>query len=70
MVVLLKTARSLHAVLMPVFEEPALIDRYLRFLENDEDTIEVRLCKYENGAWNVSPDCGKQNWPKTGILYP
>lgn len=69
-VVFVRTSRSLHAVLCPVFEQADAIVRFLQFLENTNEHIEAFPCEFRGDKWAVSKKSLTLNWTKTGILYP
>ncbi len=60
----------MHAVLVPIFDNAEMVKTYLNFLSNQNDYIDVSLCKYENDHWNIDKKVIRLHWPKDGVLYP
>lgn len=69
-VVFVKTSNLLHAVLIPVLEHLDAALKYMNFLKNDNENIEVSRCRLEQGQWNIDKQVYNLTWPKKGILYP
>lgn len=70
LVVFISISGALHAVLIPIFDDPESIAYYLDFMKNDHETLRVQYCIFEEGKWNVDPNAINLSWPKTGTLYP
>lgn len=70
LIVFIRTSRSLHAVLVPVFEQPDTVATFLGFLQGENNLVEGALGCFEEGHWEISKEMGKLIWPKTGVLYP
>jgi hypothetical protein len=70
LIVYIGTSNILHAVMMPIFDNPEAVERFMSFLRNDNEDIEVNLCHFDKDHWEINKDTTKLVWPKTGILYP
>ena len=70
MIVFIKTSQSMHAVLMPVFDNPEMVETYLSFLQNENEQLYVSWCQYKEGHWSIDKNIDRFIWPKKGILYP
>jgi hypothetical protein len=68
-IVFVKTAQTVNAVLLPYFDQPASVARFLDFLKNDNEEIDVALMHFEQGHFELTR-ATKIIWPKSGILYP
>jgi hypothetical protein len=68
--VFIKTSDVLHAVLIPVLEESDAAAMFSRFLQDQNDTIEVSCCRFQRGQWETSREVATLTWPKAGVLYP
>lgn len=69
-VVFIRTSGSLHAVLIPVFEQAEAAAHFLAFLRNQHEGVEAVFARYQDGEWRVETDSRTIIWPKSGILYP
>lgn len=69
-IVFVKTSKSLHAVMIPMFDRPDTVARFLRFLQNERDSIEVALTHFDKDHWKVNRESSNLPWPKEGVLYP
>lgn len=69
-IVYINISRSLYAVMIPVFDKPENVERFMNFLQNELDSIEVSLCHFSQNHWEINKDVMKIIWPKDGILYP
>lgn len=71
-IVFIKTGQMLHSVMLPVFDKVDMITTYIDFLKNRNETIAVRLCRYDKweGNWKINKNLTHLKWPKTGILFP
>jgi len=69
-VVFIRTSESLHAVLIPVFEQAEAAAHFLAFLQNQNEEVEVVFALYQDGEWRVETNSRTIKWPKSGILYP
>jgi len=72
MVVYVKTAGMLHAVLLPAKGDAESMATYLGFLRNDNETLHLSHTAFdhENGQWLVHVDRFEKTWPKNEIHYP
>jgi hypothetical protein len=70
LIVFIRTSSQLHAVMIPVFEEPDAVARFLSFLKNEDDLIEAMPCFYGQGQWEIRKEAHRLTWPKDGLLYP
>lgn len=70
LIVFIRTAQSLHAVMIPIFDQPDAVATFLGFLQNENNLIEGSLGCYRDGHWEISKELSKLVWPKTGVLYP
>lgn len=69
LVVYVKTSKQLHAVLLPVFDDPDSVAKYLQFIKNNnKEEIEVSNCIFKDGKWEVNKNSSFLHWPKTGNL--
>jgi len=69
-IVFIKISQSLHSVMIPIFERPDTVAKFIQFLKDENDTIEVNLARFEQDHWNINKESTTLHWPKTGILYP
>ena len=61
-----RTTNALHAIVVPIFEHPDAISRFMSFLRSDGGRIEGRLSRYEGGEFNVWPNLTTFSWPSGG----
>lgn len=62
-----RTTNALHAVVVPIFEHPDGIARFMSFLKSDGGRIEGRLSRYEGGEFKVWPNPTTFSWPPGGF---
>ncbi len=55
-IIIVETGGSLNAVLIPVMDQPDAVARFLAFLRDTNETIECRLCQFDNTDWQMSAD--------------
>ena len=57
LIVFVKTAGLVHAVLMPTFGDDESAATFLDFLKNDNETINVTTGRYDRtqGIWELNP---------------
>lgn len=67
-VVFIRTADSLHAALLPVFQNADGAERFAQFLSGPRENLEARLTRYEGDHWKASTQGVMLEWPKTGTL--
>jgi hypothetical protein len=70
LIVFVKTAQYLNAVMIPIFTPLGSVVKYDDFLKNQDENVDVSWCKYEQNQWLVNPKLSKIIWPKNGTLYP
>jgi hypothetical protein len=70
LIVFIKTSQSLHAVMIPIFDQPDAVAMFMGFLQNADDSVEANLCRFEQDQWKINKQSSKLFWPKSGILYP
>ncbi len=68
-IVFVRTAQTINAVLLPLFDHPEAVNRYFRFLKDDNETIEVVLMQFEQEQFRLMRPT-TIIWPKNGTLYP
>jgi hypothetical protein len=68
LIVFVRTTELLHAVLIPVLDQPDAAAMYCSFLHDDNDSIEVSPCCLGEGAWNIDPGVRTLVWPKRGTF--
>lgn len=70
-IVFIKTSRLLHSVMIPVFDQPDAVAKFTGFLQNDSDSIEASLCRFELDKSEFRElSTHRLVWPKNGVLYP
>ena len=69
-IVFVKTAQSLHAVMLPILDQPYTVSKFLGFLKNKNDLIEVVSTCFEQNQWIINKESSKLYWPKDDALYP
>ncbi|MCX5824667.1 MAG: hypothetical protein NTY86_14490 [Deltaproteobacteria bacterium] len=70
MIVLVRTATSLHAVLVPVFQDDVGAQLFGDFLDDSDECIEAYLTKYEGNRWMAAKESTVLAWPKADVGYP
>jgi hypothetical protein len=63
-VILVRTGEQMHAVLLPVMEDPDNAARFVAFLENPAPRFEVRLTRFAGDHWEGSPEPQTFIWPE------
>jgi hypothetical protein len=56
--------------MIPTLEQAETAARFMSFLQNERESIEVNLCRFAAGRLEMLETTHKQSWPKKGILYP
>jgi hypothetical protein len=56
-------------VMLPVFDHPGAVVTFLNFLKNENESIEVMPCHYEQGQWEISKEIFELIWPKKDVIY-
>lgn len=67
MLVFVKLANSVHAVLVPTFTDAETAARYLRFLKSPFPRFETRLGRYKSGQWEVPKSSKIIDWPAASL---
>jgi hypothetical protein len=70
MIVFIRTAVSLHAVLVPVFQDAVGAQLFGDFLDGPDERIEAHLTKYEGDRWVAAKEPTVLAWPKVDVGYP
>jgi hypothetical protein len=70
LITFIKTSQSLHAVMVPILERDKSAAKFISFLKDKNESLEVSYCQYKLGQWNLANESFKLLWPKTGTLYP
>jgi hypothetical protein len=68
MIVFVKTDDKLHAVLIPVFDQPDQVATYFDFLRNSNESIQVAYCRFRGDSWEISKNTKPLTWLKNGVL--
>ncbi len=63
LLILVRAGKDMHAVLVPVLEEPEGAARFIGFLKEPAPRFEVQLAKFAGDRWDVSRDSTMFNWP-------
>lgn len=71
-IVFIRTGKTLHSVMLPVFDNMNMISIYIDFMKNKNESIEVSFCRYEKeqDLWAINKKRTRITWPKTGISFP
>ena len=69
LVVFIPIVRTLHAVLLPLFEEPWAVKWYLEFLRNDVEQLSVAAVRFQDQSWHMSRETRTIRWPKPARLF-
>lgn len=69
-IVFLRMSRSSHAVMIPILDQAYAAAKFIRFLQDESDSIEVALSRFEQDHWTINKDSTQLHWPKSGVLYP
>jgi hypothetical protein len=68
-IVFIKISTSLHAVLLPIYDNEAGEKEFFRFIESP-GVISAREGRYNGNSWQLSKAKTKMNWPDNGAsLY-
>jgi hypothetical protein len=72
MIVMVRTTPGpLHAVLVPVLEDPVAAPIFMNFLRGSTDEpFAARLAWFRGDRWEAATETVNAHWPKTGVLYP
>lgn len=66
-IVFIRIIKTVHAVLMPIFQSPDDIEYYLSFIKNLDETLQVCHCQFKQDHWEIGKQSVSLNWPKKGI---
>jgi hypothetical protein len=67
--VLVRTGESLHGVLVPTFDDPHGVARFLTFLQDNDESIDAVPTKFEGDKWLAAKEPKRLTWPKpAGLL--
>lgn len=71
-IVFIRTSRQLHAVMVPIFDQPDAVATFIGFLKSDNHSVEADLYRFEQSQdrWGIIKESIQLAWPKSGILYP
>lgn len=64
----IRTGDTLHAVLVPTFDDPVGIQQFLRFLRNDDENIDAAVTRFDGTRWLVAKEPKRLRWPKPAAL--
>lgn len=70
LIVFVKVSQSLNAVMIPIFDQPEKVRRFLDFQRDGNESIEATWCRLEENQWKAAEEPNKVVWPKRGTLYP
>ena len=70
LITFIKTSQSLHSVMIPILDRADSAAKFMSFLKDEKEYIEVAYCRYKLGQWNLNNESFNIFWPKTGTLYP
>jgi hypothetical protein len=72
MIVMIRTTPGpLHAVLVPVLEDPVAATVFMNFLRGSTDEpFAMRLAWFRRDRWEAATETVNAHWPRTGVLYP
>lgn len=68
--VLIKISKMMHAVMVPVLDKTENVVKFLNFLKDDTETLNVSICQIDSDRWTTSKEIIQMFWPKSGTLYP
>ena len=69
-IIFVRTGQNMHSVLMPIFDSVDNIPIFLNFLQNENENLMVKFCRYGTEKWEISKKSINLIWPKQGTLYP
>jgi hypothetical protein len=70
LIIFIRTDQNMHSILVPVFESTESIPIFLNFLNNENENLMVKFCRFRTENWEISKKSINITWPKKGILYP
>lgn len=62
--VFVRAGSQMHAVLVPVMENPDTAERFVRFLTTTSATFEVRLARFAGERWEIAKEGRQVTWPE------
>lgn len=65
-IVFIRLPGSVHAVVVPILDDPDGAATFYRFLRSDASNLIVRLCKFEDGTFHAHPNTTIFEWPGIG----
>jgi len=68
--VFVRTSHLLHAVLVPVFQDPIGAKCFVAFISGPNEKLEGHMGRFKGDHWEYAEQKQTLVWPKTGILYP
>jgi hypothetical protein len=69
-IVFVRISQSLHAVMIPILEQPGSVSKFIGFLKDENENVSVNFARFNQDHWSVDKGSTTLVWPKTGILYP
>ncbi len=71
-IIIIPTGDALHGVMLPAGDHVKQITTWLDFMNNDNDSIAVKLAQHEpdrkGGVWRLSKETLRLQWPKPSSL--
>ena len=67
-IVFVRTSQLVHAVVIPILEHPAAVNRFLEFLSEETGTVEGRFAELRNETFLVSDKQVRLSWPHAHLL--
>ena len=61
--VFVRTTNALHAIIVPILEQPDAIAQFMAFLKNDGGRVDGRFSRFEGGEFKASPNITNFKWP-------
>jgi len=65
--VFIRTADRLHAVLVPILDEPRAAAQFVRFLRAGDAQIQARRCQFKDGIFSANSALDVFNWPEVSL---
>jgi hypothetical protein len=67
LVVFIRTSDLVHAVLVPVYEQPSAAAHFVTFLRGEGGPIQAKRCRLEDDKWLAAKDPETLMWPKAKL---
>ena len=67
MIVVLRTADTMHATLVPMLDSAEAAVRLVRFLKEKGSVLKARKCQFDGCAFQASPEVEELNWPEANF---